>query len=342
MRPGDLAWLVAAAAVAALLTGVIRRRALRRGLLDVPNARSSHSVATPRGGGLAIVVAVLAATGIAAAAGYVYLRPAAVLVACGALVAVVGWLDDVRGLPAAPRLVAHFGASILFVALLGQDGPGVFNALPPALAILLLVLGLVWSLNLFNFMDGIDGIAASQAAFVAAASAGLMAAQPGPAPPLIVLPLATAGACVGFLAWNWPPARIFMGDVGSGFLGFWLAALALALHQAGALGIWSSVILGSAFIADATVTLLRRLARRERPHEAHRSHAYQHLARRLGAHRPVTLLLWALNVGIALPLAGASLVAPRAAPAIAAASLSVFGLLAGLAGSGRSEPAKTR
>lgn len=331
----DLAWLLAAAAVTAVLTGLIRRRAIARGLLDLPNARSSHAAPTPRGGGLAIVVVVLAAVAIAAGIGRLAAPIAFALLICGSLVAGVGYLDDARGLRAAPRLIAHFGASVAIVATLSLTG--IFAELPPIVAALLLVVGLVWSLNLFNFMDGIDGIAAAQAAFVSLASAGLAAAQLDPIPRLIVLPLATAGACIGFLGWNWPPARIFMGDVGSGFLGFWLAALALVFHQAGVLVIWTSVILGSAFIADTTVTLLRRLARRERLHEAHRSHAYQHLARRFGRHRPVTLLVCALNLGLALPLAAASLAAPRAAPLIATGSLAVFGLLALLAGAGRQE-----
>jgi Fuc2NAc and GlcNAc transferase len=339
MALADLAWLVAALAVSAALTGWIRNRALARGRLDVPNARSSHTVPTPRGGGLAIVVAVVASVALAAVLGRIGLPFAAVLVACGLLVAAVGHYDDLRGLPALPRLLAHLVASIAVVALPGMAGPGlpVFPTLPPVVAATLLVLGVTWSLNLFNFMDGIDGIAGSQAAFVSAASAGLLATLQDPAPPLIALPLATAGACLGFLAWNWPPARIFMGDVGSGFLGFWLAAVALALHQAGVLSIWASAILGSAFIADATVTLLRRAIRRERWHEAHRSHAYQHLARRLGSHRAVTMLLWAVDLGIALPLATAAVLVPRIAPLLAAAALAGFGLLALVAGAGRRE-----
>lgn len=337
----DLAWLAAALAVAAALTGVIRKRALARGHLDVPNARSSHSVPTPRGGGLAIVVTVLAAVGLAAVLGHIEAPYAAVLIACGTLVAAVGYLDDRRGLSALPRLVVHLAASLAVVVLPGLANPGlpVFLALPPVIVAVILALGVTWCLNLFNFMDGIDGLAGSQAAFVSGASALLIATLRDPVSPLVVLPLATAGACLGFLAWNWPPARIFMGDVGSGFLGFWLAAVALALHQAGALSIWASAILGSAFIADATVTLLRRAIRRERWHEAHRSHAYQQLARRYGKHRAVTVLLWALNAGVALPLAAAAVIAPRAAPLITGATLAGFGLLALLAGAGRHEAA---
>ena len=128
-----------------------------------------------------------------------------------------------------------------------------------------------------------------------------------------------------------------MGDVGSGFLGFWLAAVALALEHWGILSIWTSTILGSVFIADATVTLVRRIVRRERWHDAHRSHAYQTLAKRWNSHRRVTILLWALNVAIALPLAAISVMEPGIAPQIALATLAGFGLLALLAGAGDGE-----
>lgn len=338
----EVAWFLTPAVAAAFLTEVIRKRALAHGVLDVPNARSSHAVATPRGGGLAIVVTLLAALGIAGISGSLNGAFATAMAAGATLVAGVGYLDDVRGLSAMPRLLVHFAASIVTIGTLARFGPdpGLFSALPTLVAAILLVLGLVWSLNLFNFMDGIDGFAASQAAFVGLASAGLMCVHQPSIPAVVVLPLATAGACGGFLAWNWPPARIFMGDVGSGFLGFWLAALALVLNQAGALDIWASVILGSAFIGDSTVTLLRRVARRERWYEAHRSHAYQHLSRRWGTHRSVTLLLWALNVGMALPLAAVSLAAPQAAPVIALGALVGFGLLALLAGAGSREPSE--
>ena len=128
-----------------------------------------------------------------------------------------------------------------------------------------------------------------------------------------------------------------MGDVGSGFLGFWLAAMALTLDRADVLSIWTSVILGSVFIADATVTLLRRIVRRERWHQAHRSHAYQNLARRWRSHRSVTLLLWIINFVIVFPLAALSVFEPSFAREIAGATLAPFGLLALLAGAGDSE-----
>src|SRR5688500_17262025 len=131
------------------------------------------------------------------------------------------------------------------------------------------------------------------------------------------LAIVVAGASAGFLLWNWPPAKIFMGDVGSGFLGFWLAILAIDMHAAGVLPIWTSLILGSSFVADASITLLRRVLRGERWYEAHRSHAYQILSRRWQSHLKVIRALWILNVTVLLPLAYFSTLQPRFAPAIA-------------------------
>ena len=160
-------------------------------------------------------------------------------------------------------------------------------------------MGIVWALDLFNFMDGIDGIAAGEAVFVCLAAV-LTAALAGGALTNNPAALLLAAASLGLLIWNWPPARIFMGDVGSGFLGFAIAVLALAeaRHNDVALLVWA--ILGAFFVADSGVTLVRRMLRRARLHEAHRTHAYQHLAQRWRSHRLVTLavllgnLLWLL------------------------------------------------
>lgn len=336
----ELAAFAAAAVATAALTALVRARARARGQLDRPNPRSSHSEPVPRGGGVAIVVTCIACALIAAAMGTLPLAAAAALATSGLMVATAGYVDDLRSLPALPRLAVHAGAAIAALAILAAGGPSVpvFGALPPLAAGLLLLTGIVWSTNLFNFMDGIDGIAASQGAFVAGASAILMAGAPAMPAADLVLPLATAGACVGFLAWNRPPARIFMGDVGSGFLGCWLAVLAVHLHQAGALSIWSSAILGSAFIADATVTLLRRMIRGDRWREAHRSHAYQQLSRRWKSHGRVTALLWLLNAFVTFPLAALSVAKPATAPALAISALATFSLLVLLARAGRAEP----
>lgn len=293
-------------ALAFLLTGLIRRLALRVALLDIPNQRSSHTAPTPRGGGLAILgafllgIIVLAISSAAGLAGFPLL-----LLVSSLLVAGIGLWDDLRSLPAKQRILVHLLAALLLVWGLGRESlfisePGPFAPLP-WLDVFLLVLVVAWALNLFNFMDGIDGLAASEAAFVAAGAALLLSCRGGSQEMQLLLLL--AAACLGFLGWNWPPARIFMGDVGSGFLGFVLAALAIRTSVfSSMLPVACWLILPGVFLADATFTLLRRMARRERWYAAHRSHAYQQAAALYGSHRPVTLAVLAINLFWLLPL----------------------------------------
>jgi Fuc2NAc and GlcNAc transferase len=174
--------------------------------------------------------------------------------------------------------------------------------LPGWVTTVLMTIYLVWLVNLYNFMDGIDGIAGAEAVTVTVAAAGLYGLVGIPAPAGMV-PGLLAAAAAGFLVWNFPRARIFMGDAGSGFLGLMLGACSvLAALQAPAL-FWAWQILLGVFLVDATVTLLRRVLRGERFYEAHRSHAYQHAARRVGSHRPVTRAVVAIDVVWLLPMA---------------------------------------
>ncbi len=209
---------VIAIGVSALLTGFVRMNALRTNALDIPNARSSHVVPTPRGGGLAIVVVSLAAMSFLHWFGLIGPRLFYALGGGGAVVALVGYLDDRGRIGIAWRFAAHIGAAIWATAWLGGvaeiqlgDHPISLGYLGSALA----VLGIVWALNLFNFMDGIDGIAASQTIFMAGTGSvlGCLVGMSSSAP---AAGLILCAASLGFLAWNWPPARIFMGDVGSG------------------------------------------------------------------------------------------------------------------------------
>lgn len=293
----------AAFVVSAGLTGVLRAFALRWGVLDLPNARGSHSVPTPRGGGVAIVVASLgSALVLWWATGSAY---ALALLSCGLPVALVGLVDDLRGLSARTRLSVHALACAGAAALLGSlPALSVGAALLPGgfLASCVGVTAVVWFLNLFNFMDGIDGIAATEAITVTVSAAVLLWLTGGPSADLPVL-LAVAAAAAGFLVWNWPPAKIFMGDAGSGFTGFALAIGAWATIVAGRSSVWVWLILTAAFSVDATVTLWRRWRRGANPAVAHRSHAYQRLSRRYGSHRRVTLGVAAVNLGWLLPLA---------------------------------------
>jgi Fuc2NAc and GlcNAc transferase len=285
-------------AFAALLTGAMRRYAIQRSLIDHPNERSSHSAPMPRGGGVAIVVAFCAALAWQWAGHKIGAGPAIALLGAGAWVALVGFLDDHGHIAARWRLLAHFLGAAWALWWLGGLPPlpvfgrawdlGWIGQVGAALFI-------VWMLNLYNFMDGIDAIAGIEAVTVALSGALLWMFANGSDAALA--PVLLAAASAGFLAWNLPPARIFMGDAGSGFLGLMLAAFAVWSAQEDARLFWCWVILAGVFVVDASVTLIRRVLRGERFYEAHRSHAYQYASRRLGQHRAVSLAVGAINLG---------------------------------------------
>jgi Fuc2NAc and GlcNAc transferase len=288
----------ACAAAAWLLTGAVRRYALARSILDIPNHRSSHAAPVPRGGGLAITAVILAGAALGGALGIVPARAAVALAGGGAIVAGVGWLDDHSHVSARYRAMAHFAAAAFALFCLGGmdslrlgSGEVFLGPAGPALALL----GIVWATNLYNFMDGIDGIAGGEAVVVGTVGGVLLwlSGHGG----LALLAVLVAGAGFGFLVWNWAPARIFMGDVGSGLLGFAFAVLAVASENAGGVPLLGWVLLLGAFFWDATATLLRRVAHGERWYDAHRSHAYQRAVQSGLSHRQVTgsvLLLTAL------------------------------------------------
>lgn len=345
MITGPLAILLLVAGaflVAWLVTGLVRRLALNRGMLDVPNARSSHSIPTPRGGGLGIV---LATVGVLACMGLSGTGPVSqwVALAGGLPVAAIGWRDDVRPVSPLLRMLVHIFAGSWALWWLGglpplQVGQGLvgFGPLAPVIG----VIGVIWVLNLFNFMDGIDGIAGMEAVFIAVSGGLLLILEPS-APALSLVCLAFGAASAGFLAWNWAPARIFMGDVGSGFVGFVIAVLAIAAAATYPAALFTWLILGGVFFVDATVTLIRRLARGERAHMAHRSHVYQRLARAWGSHAKVTLAALAINLGWLLPWAIATRLWPAGAGWFAIAALLPLVVLSIMLGAGRREPADT-
>ena len=300
--------LPAVIAVAWLLTGAVRRYAITRQLLDVPNARSSHTTPTPRGGGVAMVASFLPAVLWLAATDTIDWPPAAALLGAGAGCALLGFLDDRGHIPARWRLLGHFAAAAWALVWLGGLPPVTIFGLTVDggwLAQALAAVYLVWLLNLYNFMDGIDGIAAVEAISVCLGAAALygLTRQAAADQAGVWLPLLLAGATAGFLAWNFPPARIFMGDAGSGFLGITLGILSLHAAASAPPLLWSWLILLGVFVVDATFTLLRRLLRGDRVYEAHRSHAYQHAARRCGRHLPVTLAVAGINLCWLLPIA---------------------------------------
>lgn len=287
------------------LTGRIHDYAVRRQMLDVPNARSSHTAPTPRGGGMAIVACTIAALPVLGFLGLMSWRDVSAMCGGGLLVALVGVADDHAPVAARWRLLGHFLAAAWILAILrGIPALSVFGRVldPGPFGYVLGMLFIVWLINLTNFMDGIDGIAAVEAITVCVAGVALYFAAPRATPPWPAAGI-LAAAALGFLVWNWPPAKIFMGDGGSGFLGVMFAALALQAAWAAPSLFWSWIILLGVFVVDATLTLLRRLARGERVYEAHRSHAYQQAAQQRGAHKPVTVMVAAINAGWLFPLA---------------------------------------
>lgn len=287
-----------------LLTGLLRRYALHRNLIDIPNARSSHEIPTPRGGGMAIVACVLLALPLIAWAGWIPWQVAWGLWGAGCMVALLGFLDDHGHIPARWRLVGHFIAAAW--ALWCFDGLpplSITDALvvPAWLVCLVAAIWLVWQLNLYNFMDGIDGIAGVQAVTVGVSAATIYALDGHTF--YAATPLVLAVASAGFLVWNFPPARIFMGDAGSGFLGMLFGTLTVHAAWLAPELVYSWLILLAVFVTDATLTLARRALRGARVYEAHRSHAYQVLGRRLGRHLPVTVGVAVINMLWLFPLA---------------------------------------
>ena len=324
----EIAVVVACAALSVfLLTFAVRRYAASHGIVDEPNHRSSHVMVTPRGGGLAIVFVVTAWLVL----GWLWLNLISLSLAVALLggsipLAALGFADDRAGLPVSVRFAVHV-AAVAF-ALLMTGGVNDADGSSAAWGWQALVgVACLWFLNLFNFMDGIDGIAAMEAVFVSAAAALLLGWLGAPSG-LTWTWLALAGACLGFLWHNWSPARIFMGDTGSGFLGFVIAVLLVVSTQVTGFSVWTAVILVSAFGADATVTLLRRVARGHGWSVPHRSHVYQRLARGWTSHARVTTVYLALNVLVIFPAAAVSVVAPSFAPLVA---ITVFVALSGLA-----------
>ncbi len=299
-------------------------------VLDTPNARSSHIVPTPRGGGIAVTAAIVAGWALLRAADAA--PPVAPALLGAVLLAVVSWIDDLRGLPPSARLFVQFVAVGLGMALVTGIGPVFQGWLPPSLDAAIAALGWIWFINLFNFMDGIDGIAGGETAAIGV-GLSLFAALVGDFG-TAALSGVVAAAAIGFLVWNWAPARIFLGDVGSVPLGY---VLGLLLLQTAASGYWKiALILPLYFLADATITLARRLARGERVWQAHREHFYQRAVQRGLGHAAVVRRILAAD----LALIALGLAAERgwATAALAAAVLTVIILLAALAGLRRTEP----
>ncbi len=293
---------VGTAVAAWLATAVVRHVLIRQAIFDRPNERSSHTAPTPRGGGIGPLAVVCAAWALAIA--WLGSAPAAfaAVMAGTVLLAVISWLDDAKGgMPVALRLAVQAVAVVLALAAF-QDAGLVFQGLlPPMLDRLAAGILWLWFINLFNFMDGIDGISGVEMVSLGAGLA-LVAWLAGFAASQVALPALLAAAALGFLAWNWQPARVFLGDVGSipfGFLIGWLLLTAAAQGQ------WlAALLLPLYYLADATITLARRLVRGETIWRAHRGHFYQLAVRGGQSHAAVATKVLACNaVLIALAVA---------------------------------------
>lgn len=282
-------------AASCLTSAVVTRLVLvyaRSRLLDIPNARSSHAVPTPRGGGLGLVAGLLLAWLVFCLFIDLFDGPT-VMVAGGAVcMAGIGWWDDHSGLTARLRLTFQLTITGIIAWSIGvPTAIGLADwqiAVLPWLYLLVATVGSAWMVNLTNFMDGIDGIAGMQGV-MAGGFAAILLLGVGADPGWPALGVATAGASLGFLCLNWPPARIFMGDVGSTALGLVFAVLVLVQVRNG-IAVDIALLPLAPFIFDTLGTLVRRILRKENVSEAHRSHLYQRLARYWGSHRLVTFI----------------------------------------------------
>ena len=291
----NLFWLPAALALGAclaayLLTGAALVWLRHKQILDHPNLRSSHTQPTPRGGGWGIIGVVLPVwAGLAWWFGeFGRLAP---MLAAVILLAAICWADDRGGVHPLPRLAFQFGAAIAGCLTLGTEQLVFQGILPLALDRAVAVIGWVWFMNVYNFMDGIDGLAAAEAVSIGLGALAVAVLSGLPHLPLYAAVL--LGAAAGFLVWNWQPARVFMGDVGSVPLGFLVGWLLVMLAAS---GYWpAAILLPLYFLADATFTLLRRLARGERVWRPHREHFYQQAVSAGRTHAGLTMAVLGLD-----------------------------------------------
>lgn len=289
-----------------LVTRRVLHHLLDAAILDHPNERSSHDIPTPRGGGWGILLVLFPAWITVMGLAGQPLEPA-LLLSAATLLAGVSWLDDIRNLPASQRLGVQLIAVLIGLFVLRDTGPVTQGWLPLWLDRLLVALAWLWFINLYNFMDGIDGLAGSETAAIGIGIGLLAIAAPtlaGAWPAMALLGASLAGAALGFLRHNWQPARLFMGDVGSVPLGYLIGWLLFALAGHGALS--AAIILPLYFCADASLTLIRRLLRGEKPWQAHREHTYQRAVQAGRSHAGTVLIVSGCNLLLIL-LAVASL-----------------------------------
>ncbi len=283
---GGATFVLSAAACALTLRGL-----LRWAVIDLPNARSSHTRPTPRGGGLGFMAVILVGWAALWLTGSQIASP--VVIVGAAAIAGISFADDLKNVHIGVRLAVQAVAVALALATLPSDRPILAGFLPLAVDRVVVAVAWLWFINLFNFMDGIDGIAAGEAAIVAFGLVVLAAFRPelGPVGREAIV---VGAAVVGFLLFNWPPARVFMGDVGSAGLGYALGWLLIVAAAKGALV--PALLLPLYFVADASTTLLMRASKRRPLAQAHRDHAYQKAVDRSLGHAFVSSLVVVLGV----------------------------------------------
>lgn len=296
-----------------LLTHLVVQSFRHRSWLEIPNSRSSHETPVPRSGGVAFAGVFLCFSIFLYLTDFISGR-LLLLIGTGLPLALMGLLDDIHHLGIGPRISTQVLSAFAMLLLLGGlpplPFPGELQLDTAYFGYLLGVVCIVWLINLYNFMDGIDGLAALEACFACMAAAWF--AKRGGFDPGLVLALGLFSCCAGFVVLNLPPARIFMGDVGSNFLGGMLAVLALLCSWQGVTTLWTWVILLAVFITDSSLTLLRRVWQGEVWYHAHRSHAYQRAARLCASHGKIGLAVCCLNLIWLFPLAWWSVVYPGA------------------------------
>ncbi|MFT4563049.1 MAG: Fuc2NAc and GlcNAc transferase [Gammaproteobacteria bacterium] len=293
------------------LTLLMLNYARKRNLVDIPNARSLHQTPVPRGGGGAILIA----TSLCSV--FILLQfeltDAVFLawIACGVALGLLGWLDDHRNLSSAPRFACQLAVAAVFTVVLssapGTTMPSYFTGYYLAY-LLAATIGIVWMVNLYNFMDGADGYAASEALLVAGCGAVIVGSRCADLPSLLAW--SVAGSAAGFLIWNWQPAKIFMGDVGSYFIGFQFAAL-VAYDTFRGPGPWVWLILLAPFTVDSSLTLISRILQRERWWQAHRSHVYQLVVLGGWSHARLVVSLWIVTLLVLAPAAALTVIEPE-------------------------------
>lgn len=291
----DIVVILLSFAITCLLTSLVRKILLRRNLLDLPNERSSHKQPVPRGGGWALLVLLLPSLLIA---GYWQhnLRTHAGLLAGIVLLAIISWFDDKKGVSPRARLSLHLLAASLGTLCFPPQFLLLDGLLPFQIDRVIMIVGWAWFINLYNFMDGIDGLTGVETIAIATGTCLLMTATGNNDPFLSILNLLLTGSCLGFLVFNWHPAKIFLGDVGSvplGYLtGFGLLSLAVGGHLIPAL------ILPLYYLADSGITITRRALRGEKIWQSHRQHFYQVAARGVGRHDRVVFYIITCNIAL--------------------------------------------